>query len=67
MLSLLLRLGEADYKQLASAFIARHFIEYSTYVFGGNFTGFKSLPGKSLDIRYLIVEIEVDGDFLVTI
>lgn len=55
-----------DYKQLASAFVAGHFIECSTYVTGGNFTGFKSLPGKSLDIAYPIVEIKADGDFFVT-
>ena len=58
--------GREDYKQLASAFVAGHFIECSTYVTGGNFTGFKSLPGKSINIGYPIVEMRADGDFIVT-
>lgn len=55
-----------DYPQLAHAFIAGHLIECSTYVTGGNFSGFKSLPGLSLDIAFPIAEIQSDGDFYIT-
>ncbi|KAL4876844.1 DUF1446-domain-containing protein [Aspergillus karnatakaensis] len=55
-----------DYDQLAHAFVAGHFIECSTYVTGGNFSGFKSLPGQSLDLAFPIVEISHQGDFIVT-
>jgi hypothetical protein len=55
-----------DLSQLAHAFVAGHFLECSTYVTGGNFSGFKSLPGKSLDIGFPIIEIESDGTFVVT-
>jgi hypothetical protein len=58
--------GRDDLKQLASAFVAGHFIECSTYVTGGNFSGFKSLPGKSLDIGFPILEVQPSGDFTVT-
>ncbi|KAL2834562.1 DUF1446-domain-containing protein [Aspergillus pseudoustus] len=55
-----------NYDQLAHAFVAGHFIECSTYVTGGNFSGFKSLPGASLDLAFPIVEISPQGDFVVT-
>lgn len=55
-----------DLSQLAHAFVAGHFIECSTYVTGGNFSGFKSLPGKSLNISFPVVEVENDGTFVVT-
>ncbi|RKK92414.1 hypothetical protein BFJ68_g2298 [Fusarium oxysporum] len=55
-----------DYQQLASAFVAGHFIECSTYVTGGNFTGFKDLPGKSTNLAFPIVEMQSNGDFYVT-
>lgn len=55
-----------DLQQLASAFVAGHFIECSTYVTGGNFSGFKSLPGQSLDLGFPIVEVMRNGDFYVT-
>ncbi|KPM43055.1 hypothetical protein AK830_g3529 [Neonectria ditissima] len=55
-----------DLQQLASAFVAGHFIECSTYVTGGNFSGFKSLPGQSLDLGFPIVEMLRDGNFYVT-
>jgi hypothetical protein len=57
---------KTDYSQLAHTFLAGHFIECSTYVTGGNFSGFKSLPGKSLDIAFPIVEMEANGEFVVT-
>jgi hypothetical protein len=46
--------------------VAGHFIECSTYVTGGNFSGFKSLSGKFLDLAFPIVEIEANGEFVVT-
>lgn len=33
---------------------------------GGNFSGFKSLPGKSLDIGFPVLEMLSSGDFFVT-
>lgn len=53
--------------QLAHAFLAGHFIECSTYVTGGNFSGFKSLPGPGIDIGFPIAEISAAGDFVVTL
>ncbi|KAK1763972.1 hypothetical protein QBC33DRAFT_613409 [Phialemonium atrogriseum] len=58
--------GRQDYPQLAHAFVAGHFIECSTYVTGGNFSGFKSLPGLSLDIGFPIAEIGANGEFYIT-
>lgn len=55
-----------DYDRLAHAFVAGHFLECSTYVTGGNFSGFKSLPGSSLDVAFPIVEIHEGGEFVVT-
>ncbi|KAF1817469.1 DUF1446-domain-containing protein [Eremomyces bilateralis CBS 781.70] len=58
--------GREDYEQLAHAFVAGHFIECSTYTTGGNFSGFKSLPGASLNLGYPIAEIGANGQFDVT-
>ena len=58
--------GREDLNQLAHAFVAGHFMECSTYVTGGNFTGFKSLPGKSLNLSFPILEIDPDGTFVIT-
>lgn len=55
-----------SYLELAHAFVAGHFIECSTYVTGGNFSGFKSLPGLSLDIGFPISEIESSGQFYIS-
>lgn len=55
-----------DLPQLAHAFVAGHFIECSTYVTGGNFSGFKSIPGKITDLGFPIVEMEGNGEFVVT-
>lgn len=55
-----------DLSELAHAFVAGHFLECSTYVSGGNFSGFKSLPGSVLDIGFPIVEMEDSGTFFVT-
>lgn len=55
-----------DYPQLAHAFVAGHFIECSTYVTGGNFSGFKSMSGELTDLGYPIIEMEPSGNFYVT-
>ncbi|KIX92885.1 uncharacterized protein Z520_11361 [Fonsecaea multimorphosa CBS 102226] len=54
--------------QLANAFVAGHLIECSTYVTGGNFTGFKSLEagGRWVDIGFPIAEISQDGKVVIT-
>ncbi|KDN62535.1 hypothetical protein CSUB01_02252 [Colletotrichum sublineola] len=54
-----------NYSQLAHALVAGHFIECTTYVTGGNFSGFKSLPGTFVDIGFPIVEVEANGEFCV--
>ncbi|KAJ5850926.1 hypothetical protein N7455_010782 [Penicillium solitum] len=56
-----------DFDQLAHAFVAGNFLECSTYVTGGNFSGFKSLPGPGIDIGFPVAEINAGGDFVVTI
>lgn len=58
--------SQQSYAELAHAFVAGHFIECSTYVTGGNFTGFKSLPGASLNLGFPIVEMGKNGEFIVT-
>jgi hypothetical protein len=54
--------------ELANAFIAGHLIECSTYVCGGNFSGFRKLEnGQSwLDIGYPIAEISKEGRVVIT-
>ena len=56
----------SDLAQLAHAFVAGHFIECSTYVTGGNFTGFKQMQGAYNDLAFPIVEVEASGEFIVT-
>lgn len=51
--------------ELASAFVAGHLIECGTYVTGGNFTGFKSFSGPSVDLGFPIVEFTSNGEFTV--
>lgn len=53
--------------ELANAFVAGHLIECSSYVCGGNFTGFKSLELKGWDdIGYPIAEIASSGQVVIT-
>ncbi|KAL2848875.1 DUF1446-domain-containing protein [Aspergillus pseudoustus] len=54
-----------QHQQLASALVAGHLIECSTYVTGGNFSGFKSVPGLE-DLAFPVAEISHDGGLLVT-
>ncbi|KAI8296292.1 hypothetical protein K4K56_006266 [Colletotrichum sp. SAR 10_98] len=42
-----------------------HFIECTTYVTGGNFSGFKTLPGTSVDVGFPIASVEGTGEFTV--
>lgn len=56
-----------DFDRLANAFVAGHLVECSTYVTGGNFTGFKRLEGKGWnDIGYPIAEIARNGEVVIT-
>lgn len=56
-----------DFDQLARALIAGHLIECSTYVTGGNFTGFKQMDWTTIyDLGYPIAEIGSDGDIVIT-
>ncbi|KAF4998797.1 hypothetical protein FDECE_11699 [Fusarium decemcellulare] len=55
-----------EYQKLASAFVAGHFIECSTYVTGGNFSGFKDLTGDVTNLGFPIVEMKSDGTFYIT-
>lgn len=51
--------------QLASALIAGHLIECSTYVTGANFSGFKTIP-RSEHPGLPIAEIGADGSLIIT-
>lgn len=57
-----------DLDKLANAFVAGHLNECSTYVCGGNFTGFKGLEagGNWTDIGFPIVEIDKDASVVIT-
>ncbi|WDK13120.1 hypothetical protein CGRA01v4_04401 [Colletotrichum graminicola] len=55
-----------DYSQLAHALVAGHLIECTTYITGGNFSGFKSLPGISVDIGFPVAEVEATGEFCIS-
>jgi hypothetical protein len=55
-----------NYNELARSLMAGHLIECSTYVTGGNFTGFKSLDWDTIDnIGFPIAEIAHDGDVVI--
>lgn len=58
--------GREDYGRLAHELVAGHLVWCSTYVTGGNFSGFKSLPGESLNLGFPIAEMEPDGKFYIT-
>ncbi|KAJ7678721.1 DUF1446 domain-containing protein [Mycena rosella] len=60
--------GRTQLPQLANTLIAGHLIECSTYITGGNFTGFRDLEdgGRWLDLGYPIAEIGADGDVVIT-
>jgi hypothetical protein len=57
----------SDLNRLANTFVAGHLIECSTYVCGGNFTGFKALEASGWnDIGYPIAEISESGEVIIT-
>ena len=61
--------GRTDLDQLAGAVVAGHVIECGTQATGGNFSGFRALWGKGLDLRPLgfpIAEVEADGSCVIT-
>lgn len=56
-----------NYDELARSLMAGHLIECSTYVSGGNFTGFKSMDWSTIDsLGFPIAEIANDGDVIIT-
>ncbi|KAK7040851.1 hypothetical protein VNI00_009447 [Paramarasmius palmivorus] len=58
--------SETDYDELAGALIAGHITECGPYVTGGNFCGFKSVPGLDKIPGYPIAEIAADGTAIIT-
>ncbi|KAF2769751.1 DUF1446-domain-containing protein [Teratosphaeria nubilosa] len=61
------RWSRDDFDCLAQALIAGHLIECSTYVTGGNFTGFKSMDWSTIhDLGFPIAEISHDGGVVIT-
>ncbi|KAF2495864.1 DUF1446-domain-containing protein, partial [Lophium mytilinum] len=56
-----------EFDKLAQSLIAGHLIECSTYVTGGNYTGFKSLDWDTMHaFGYPIAEISHDADVIIT-
>lgn len=56
-----------DFDRLANSLMAGHLIECSTYVTGGNFTGFKSLDWDGIaNLGFPIAEIDNDGGVVIT-
>ncbi|KAJ5102605.1 hypothetical protein N7532_003134 [Penicillium argentinense] len=51
---------------LAGALIAGHLIECGPYVTGANFSGFKAILPKLVDLSFPIAEIEEDGTCVIT-
>jgi hypothetical protein len=57
----------SDLDCLANAFVAGHLIECSTYITGGNFSGFKALESSGwTDLGFPIAEISRNGQVVVT-
>lgn len=55
----------ADYDLLAAGTVAGHILECGTQSTGGNYDRWASVPNLA-DIGYPIVEVQPDGDFVVT-
>ncbi|KAF2094597.1 DUF1446-domain-containing protein [Rhizodiscina lignyota] len=59
--------GRHELDKLANAFVGGHLIECSSYVTGGNYTGFKDLESKGWDdMAYPIAEIDGSGQVVIT-
>ncbi|PWY66454.1 DUF1446-domain-containing protein [Aspergillus heteromorphus CBS 117.55] len=60
--------NRTDLDRLANAFVAGHLIECSSYVCGGNFTGFKTLEhgDRWTNIGFPIAEISPEGKVTIT-
>lgn len=50
-----------DLQELAAAFIAGHLVECSSYITGGNFSGFKKVPGM-VNLGLPVAEIGAKGE-----
>ncbi|KAF7523733.1 hypothetical protein PCG10_006489 [Penicillium crustosum] len=56
-----------DYDQLANSLVAGHLVECSSYVTGGNFTGFKDLEHRGWqNLGLPIAEIDYSGQVIIT-
>ena len=53
-------------KELATALVAGHLIECSTYVTGGGFSEFKKWKGRAVDLGFPIAEINYKDGFTIT-
>ncbi|KAG7092909.1 hypothetical protein E1B28_009214 [Marasmius oreades] len=58
--------AETDYDRLAGALVAGHITECGPYVTGGNFCGFRAVPGLGKIAGYPIAEVASDGTAIVT-
>ncbi|MGH3336622.1 MAG: acyclic terpene utilization AtuA family protein, partial [Nocardioides sp.] len=55
-----------DHDALAGAVVTGHVIECGTQATGGNFSGFRSLPGRGLPLGFPIAEVAADGSSVIT-
>ncbi|KAL0067107.1 hypothetical protein AAF712_005894 [Marasmius tenuissimus] len=58
--------AEMDYDQLAGALVAGHITECGPYATGGNFCGFKAVPGLEKTPGFPIAEVAADGTAVIT-
>ncbi|GFF58722.1 hypothetical protein IFM46972_11187 [Aspergillus udagawae] len=58
--------GRNAWDSLAGALIAGHLIECGPYITGANFSGFKTLLPKLIDLSFPIAEINEDGTCVIT-
>ncbi|KNG84978.1 hypothetical protein ANOM_006781 [Aspergillus nomiae NRRL 13137] len=52
--------------ELAGALVAGHLIECGPYVTGANFSGFKPLLPKLVDLSFPVAEVSLDGSCIIT-
>ncbi|KAL0577101.1 hypothetical protein V5O48_004893 [Marasmius crinis-equi] len=58
--------SETDYDRLAGALVAGHITECGPYVTGGNFCGFRAVPGLAKTPGFPIAEVAADGTAIIT-